>query len=362
MKSWLLALLAFVLLGIPGTMFVANVLTATNEVNITAVVEDPNALVEEETPVVVPVITDGGNGSGGSGRGGSDQDSDSGSDSDSESIESSEGISDQTNASSSVEGSSSGGSSSPTSSAPVSAPESVEEQALEASIFFGGYAFPNATVRFSIDGNSAVTAMADGAGYFQGSFSGVHLGDHIFSFQAADYSGEESRLVSYSYTVQNESPLYISSIFLPPIFAPASSGDTLTGVSIPGSEILVYGVSQMAQDLVLLDTIQVPEDGSYSYAVDLKSEGFDQYYVACNFKGKACGFSGIIPVQNIGVGDEIPTNIFADFTNDISVNFVDFSFMRAAFLSDVSILFYDLDEDGELTVKDFSLLNYHWTQ
>jgi hypothetical protein len=59
---------------------------------------------------------------------------------------------------------------------------------------------------------------------------------------------------------------------------------------------------------------------------------------------------------------EIPGNVFADFTADIKVNFVDFSFMRAAYLSGESILFYDLDEDGVLTLKDFSLLDYQWTQ
>ena len=99
-----------------------------------------------------------------------------------------------------------------------------------------------------------------------------------------------------------------------------------------------------------------------TYEVDLKEGAYSQYYVSCSYEGQGCGYSGIVPIQVIGDTYEIPSNIFADFTQDVEVNFIDFSFMRSAFLSSQSILFYDLDEDGDLTLKDFSLLDYQWTR
>lgn len=356
MKRWLLVLSALTLLGVPGTLFVANVLDVSNEVHITATVEDPNAIPEEEPNSVVPTSTSGGGGGGGNGSNSNSQSAAGEEETDEESQPDSTPDSSVPTDSSIADEQGDQASQNSTEEA-----DEVEEEE-RAIIYFGGYAFPNATIQFSLDGGVVLTAVADDTGYFEGNYSGLALGDHVFSFQAKDYKGDESRLVSYSYTVQSASPLYASSILLPPIFAPGNNGDALNGVAIPGAQIEVYGVTQSGQELVLLQTIDVPSDGSYKYEVDLKSEGYDQYYVACSFKGNSCGFSGVVPVQNVSANFEVPGNVFADFTNDVEVNFVDFSFMRAAFLSEVSILFYDLDEDGELTLKDFSLLNYQWTQ
>lgn len=354
MKRWLLVFSALTLLGLPGTLFLANLLEVSNEVHITATVEDPNAAPSDSSAVVSNSSGQGG-GSGAS----SNQSSSTNEDEEDGSNQSEEGSSGQT------QGSQAGESESNDTISETPSTDSTDAEELEepmATLYFGGYAFPNASVQFSIDGTHVSTLTADEDGYFEGSYSELVFGGHIFSFQAESYAGDESRLVSYSYTVQNESPIYISSILLPPIFTPADSGEGLAGVAIPGAEIEVYGVEQNGSGLVLLETIHVPDDGAYSYEVDLKTKAYDQYYVACTFKGQACGYSGIIQVQNIGANNAVPTNVFADFTNDVEVNFVDFSFMRAAFLSDVSILFYDLDEDGALTIKDFSLLNYQWTQ
>lgn len=351
MKRWLFLTFIFGFIGLPGTMFLVNTLEATNEVHVTALVKDPNEVAE--TPSVV--TTNGGGGGGGAGS------------------------NSQTNESSSDEAESSGDSADETdpdvdSETPVPQPEEDTKPTEDtktspapvptpqAAIYFGGYAFPDASVIFTVDGDAVFTVTADGDGYFEGAYDALDLGEHIFSFQAQSYDDNESRLVSYAYTVQNESPLYISSILLPPIFASTDEGQGLGGVAIPGAEIQVYGVSQGTQELVTLDTIQVNDDGTYSYDVDLKAGAYSQYYVACTFEGQECGYSGIVPVQLVGGTYEIPSNVFADFTKDIKVDFVDFSFMRAAYLSGQSILFYDLDEDGALTIKDFSLLDYQWTQ
>lgn len=359
MKRWLLVLSALALLGVPGTLFLANTLMVSNDVRVTAVVGSPGE--EEETaPVIIPTSSGGGGG----GAGGGSHSSSFGNADDDKEIDNeldgdAEGISgEQENTADTNTGAE------PESSADTTQTtnEVAVEQTPTTSIYFGGYAFPNASVTFMIDGEESISILADTQGYFEGVYSGLVFGEHVFSFQAESYEGDESRLVSYAYSVQNESPLYISSVLLPPIFTPGDTGDSLTGVAIPGSQIEVYGVSQNGQSLVLLETIEVPATGAYDYSVDLKTGTYSQYYVSCNFKGQACGYSGIVPVQTIGSEYVVPTNIFADFTSDVKVNYVDFSFMRAAFLSDVSILFYDLDEDGVLTMKDFSLLNYQWTQ
>jgi hypothetical protein len=103
-----------------------------------------------------------------------------------------------------------------------------------AAVYFGGYTFPSAVVIFTVDGETVFTVSADSEGYFEGSYDELDLGEHIFSFQAQSYDEQESRLVSYSYSVQNESPLYISTVLLPPIFASTDEGQGIGGVAIPG--------------------------------------------------------------------------------------------------------------------------------
>ena len=319
MKRWLLLTFAFAFIGLPGTLLLVNTLEVSNQVHVTALVGDPNEPVNSPT-----VITTSGGG------GGSD------------------------NGTIAVN--------IPTTVDQPNEDTSSTEQELQTVIYFGGYAFPNAEVTFTLDVDFSFTVSANDEGYFEGSYDELYMGEHIFTFQALSYEGEESRLVSYAYNVQNEAALYISSVLLPPIFGSNQGGDGLSGVAIPGSEIQVFGVSQGSQALVGLETIQVGSDGTYAYEVDLKEGAYSQYYVSCSYEGQGCGYSGIVPIQVIGDTYEIPSNIFADFTQDVEVNFIDFSFMRSAFLSSQSILFYDLDEDGDLTLKDFSLLDYQWTR
>ncbi len=315
MKRWLLLTFILALFSFPSTFFLVNTLESSNEVRVTALVEAPGTQ-----------STTSGSSGGNSGGGGRPLGSD------------------ETLPEASVE------------------EEIAAQPELQAAVYFGGYAFPDARVTFSLDGSLLLTLNADEEGAFQGSYGNLSLGEHVFTFQAYNYDGNASRTVSYAYTVLNEAPLYISSILLPPLFYPLETGEELEGLSISGSEIQVYGVSQGGEQLVPLSTIEVDEEGKYSYLLDLKDGTYEQYYVSCSFEGQACGYSAVIPVQIVGGVYEIPSNVFADFTRDIEVNFEDFSFMRAAFLSRVSILFYDLDEDGSLTLKDFSLLNYQWTQ
>lgn len=352
MKRWLLLTFIFGLIGLPGTLFLVNTLEVSNQVHVTALVE------ERESSQISEISSVSESGGGLNGQAGESSDNQESDEVDSFDANSDENESDSTDEEDGLT---------------IDEPDELEESdekedettivpEPQAAIYFGGYAFPNAQVVFTLDGEASYTFYADSEGYFEGSFGDLTMGQHIFSFQAESFEGKESRLVSYAYTVVSESPLYISSILLPPIFGSVENGQGLGGVAIPGSEIQVYGVSQSDQKLVELETIQVNEDGTYKYEVDLKDGAYSQYYVACSFQGQECGYSGIIPVQVVGGIYEIPSNVFADFTNDIQVNFVDFSFMRAAFLSDKNILFYDLDEDGDLTVKDFSLLDYQWTQ
>lgn len=352
MKRWLLLTFIFGLIGLPGTLFLVNTLEVSNQVHVTALVEESGGTE------IAEVSSSSGSGGGLNGQAAEFSDNQ-----ESDEVDNLNANSDENESDSKDEEDGS----------IVDEPDELEESDEEAeeeviapepqaALYFGGYAFPNAQIIFTLDGEATYTFSADSEGYFEGSFGALTMGEHIFSFQAASYEDKESRLISYAYTVVNESPLYITSILLPPIFGSVENGQGLGGVAIPGSEIQVYGVSQSDQKLVELETIQVNEDGTYKYEVDLKDGAYSQYYVACSFQGQECGYSGIIPVQVVGGFYEIPSNVFADFTNDIQVNFVDFSFMRAAFLSDKDILFYDLDEDGELTVKDFSLLDYQWTQ
>lgn len=358
MKRWIFLTVIFGLLSLPGTLFLVSTLEVSNEVHITATVEGP----ENESSGSSSVVSSGGGGGGGQNSGATSQNEDKDEKNDDEIDESDE---ENNEDSSNDESDDEGQSEAP--SLEEDSEEKVEETPVpeenpEAVIYFGGYSFPNAVVTFTLDGEVMFTIDADAEGYFEGNYDELSLGEHVFSFQAESYDGVETRTVSYAYTVVNESPLYISSILLPPLFEPDENGTGMEGLSIPGAEIQVFGVTQDGQDLVEIETIVVNEDGTYSYELDLKDGAFNQYYVSCMYEGKQCGYSGIIPVQIVDGAYEIPSNVFADFTQDVTVNFVDFSFMRAAFLSKANLLFYDLDEDGVLTLKDFSLLNYQWTQ
>ena len=231
----------------------------------------------------------------------------------------------------------------------------------QTSIHFGGYSFPNAQVTFSLNGEENLIVQADEKGYFEGEVKSVGLGENVFTFVAEGYEGNTSNLVSYSYTIQNESPVYIPYILLPPVIYITGTGD-LEGISIPGSTLDIYGVSTKDQSLVIVDTVQVDADGNFQIEFDLgQALPYEQFYLSCKLEEIECGYSNVIQVQTVGSTSRFIEEIFADFTKDIQVNFIDFAFMREAFLKSNPNILYDLNQDGVLDLEDFSLLNYQWT-
>lgn len=245
---------------------------------------------------------------------------------------------------------------------PSTDPEDDEQtQPAQTSVHFGGYSFPDAQVTFTLNGGQSFVVQADETGYFEGEYGAVSLGENVFSFVAENSTGNTTNLVSYNYTIQNESPVFIPYILLPPVIYVTSTGD-LEGVAIPGSTVDVYGVSTEDQSLVVVDTVQVDADGNFAIGFDLGQElPYGQFYLSCELKETKCGYSKVIQVQTVGATSRFIDEIFADFTKDIKVNFIDFAFMREAFLKKNSNILYDLNQDGALDLKDFSLLNYQWT-
>ncbi len=354
MKLWFILLSLLFIFVAPAAYLFANTLSASNDVTITATVPS------QESESGTSSTSGGGGGSGWYSQITNIQDEDADEDVDTDSNSTDEstpgtelGLDEDTSAQSGDEEADS------EESIEESVEEPVEPETTE--VYFGGYTFPNATISYSLNGEVVSTIQADTSGYFEGSYSVVEAGEQIFSFQAESYEGDESNLVSYAYTVQTGSPVYISSIILPPILD-VSSGGELEGVAIPGSEIQVYGVNLSDQSLHVVNTIPVGPDGTYVIEFDLgDSTVYDQYYVGCEWKGTDCGFSQIIQVQMVGEDYKFVDKIFANFTEDEEVNFVDFAFIRAAFLQGKNNPLYDLNQDGEIDLVDFSLLNYQWT-
>lgn len=235
----------------------------------------------------------------------------------------------------------------------------------ETTLHFGGYAFPNAEISFTLNGTTTLTLTADSSGYFEGTYDQLTTGSHVFTFEARDYQGNRSPLTSYFYTVDTLAPVYIPSILLSPLLyiEPQTSTEILGGVAIPGSSLQVYGVDTEDQSLHIIDTFIVEEQGQFSFDFDLSGPmPYDQYYVACSFEGLNCGYSAVIEVQTVDTSTtQLAPSFVADFTADIEVNYVDFSFMRYAFLNNKTHPLYDLNRDGRISLIDFSLLNYQWT-
>lgn len=239
--------------------------------------------------------------------------------------------------------------------------ESATPPPPQTSVHFGGYSFPGAQVTFTLNGEESLVIQADDEGYFEGEVEAVFLGENVFTFVAEGYEGNTSNLVSYNYTIQNESPVYIPYILLPPVIY-ITGGGALEGIAIPGSTLDVYGVSTKDQSLVIVDTVQVDADGNFNIEFDLgQALPYEQFYLSCELENSECGYSNVIHVQTVGSTSRFIEEVFADFTKDIQVNFIDFAFMREAFLKDNANILYDLNQDGELDLEDFSLLNYQWT-
>lgn len=231
----------------------------------------------------------------------------------------------------------------------------------QTSVHFGGYSFPGAQVTFTLNGDESLVIQADEKGYFEGEVNEVFLGENVFTFVAEGYEGNSSNLVSYNYTIQNESPVYIPYILLPPVIYITGAG-ALEGIAIPGSTLDVYGVSTQDQSLVIVDTVQVDADGNFNIEFDLgQALPYEQFYLSCELENAECGYSNVIHVQTVGSTSRFIEEVFADFTKDIQVNFIDFAFMREAFLKNNPNILYDLNQDGVLDLEDFSLLNYQWT-
>lgn len=354
MKLWFVLLSLLFIFIAPAVYLFADTLSISNEVHITATVPE----LESESSSNVS------SGSGGGGSWGGQiiniRDDEKGDEKDEEEEEADD-----------IEGD--GGSEPEPDIAPetgivVDDKEEKEEEVLDepaepdtTNIYFGGYSFPDATISYSLNGDVISTIQADTSGYFEGIYPSVEAGENTFSFQAENYEGDESHLVSYAYTVQTTSPVYISGIVLPPILDVSSEGD-LEGIAIPGSEIQIFGVDLSDQSLHIVNTISVNPDGTYAIEFDLRDPTvYDQYYVGCEWKGLDCGFSQVVEVQMVGDSYKFVGEVFADFTQDVEVNFVDFAFIRAAFLSGKNNPVYDLNKDGTINLVDFSLLNYQWT-
>lgn len=262
--------------------------------------------------------------------------------------------------------------------------EETEEDAV-VSLSANGYAIPSGKVLIYVDGRAKEVWTVDAAGSFSGQIKLDKSGTHVFSFVAKN-AGFSSPIRSYSLNVEAGQLYELSPILLPPVFA-WSSAKTMDGWVLPGATLSLF------IDDNFTESRTSDSSGWFSFGAN-DTNVSHSFYVTCNYFGESCGTSVVLTytaptatVENpiaethsVGtpgvkineettaiVTQEIQEEIIAsyltvaDFSGDGNVNYIDFGKMRNTFAKKIYDPTLDLDNDGLVTLRDFSILAHQWS-
>lgn len=242
---------------------------------------------------------------------------------------------------------------------------------------FRGIAYPGSKVTLLKDGQRAAATTASPNGSFEITLRKLAPGTYTFSVYGTDTDGVLSSAHSFSVTLSEDVTNVISGIFIPPTIRTdkkeVRQGDLITilGKTTPAAEVTVF-VNSAQQNvrkvnantdghwLLRFDTTILELGGHSAQSRATLGEDVSPLSVEAEFK---------VGTQNILWEEEeaAPTNVckgrtvVGDVTCDTRVNLVDYSILAYWFKRVNPPKHVDMNGDGLVDIRDFSILAFHWT-
>lgn len=248
--------------------------------------------------------------------------------------------------------------------------ESTDEpyQSGDARVIISGFAFPNSTITFLVDGKIARTVRSGGSGSYSVTLDAIAKGAYTFGVYGEDPSKVKSSTFSTSFTVTGGRTSELTNInVVPSIKAspdPVNPGETLTvtGYGLPNSIITLQNGKQKAS---LNSESSATADGSGKWTTTLNTSSFSKgtYQIRAKSEQTGGNKTNFSAYTYYGVGEKASGNLNADLNRDGKINLTDFSILLFWWNSNGgdSDPPADINSDGKVTLTDFSILLFNWT-
>lgn len=240
----------------------------------------------------------------------------------------------------------------------------------DARVIISGYAFPNSTVTFLVDGDIADTVRSNNSGSYTVTLDSIAKGVYTFGVYGEDPTKVKSSTFSTSFSVIGARTSELTNINVAPSIKvspdPVNPGQALTisGYGLPNSAILLeYGRQKFKQQM----QTNASSDSSGKWSATVDTGGFTKgtYQVrAKSTQTSSAVTTGFSNYTYFGVGEVAATGqSSADLSRDGKVNLTDFSIL----------LFWwntnggdsnppaDINRDAKVNLTDFSILLFNWT-
>lgn len=206
-------------------------------------------------------------------------------------------------------------------------------------VIFKGLAYPSSQVTIQRDATIVATVPADPTARFEVETTDHAPGIYTFSVFAEDALGRVGRTSNFTLSITQGTTTTVSGIFLGPTIAAdttsARLGDTITvlGATAPQSQVTIFVSSDEER------TFQVTADGSGLWTKQLIAN--DLGVGTHNTKAKSVS----------------PSNEISGFSNTISFSITDIPPQPCDGKRPG-----DINCDGKVNIKDFSILLFYWKQ
>lgn len=241
-------------------------------------------------------------------------------------------------------------------------------------ITFSGRAYPLSRVTILKNGQAAVTTIAGPDAKFNVSLANLSTGNYTFSVYGEDSDGRRSESFTFPVYVTSGASTNVSGIFIAPTIAVDKSqvrrGDNIAifGQSTPSGEITIEVNSDTTH------FVKTTADGNGVYLFNFDSTPLEIGQHLAKSKAAIVGEVSVFgrPVvfavgnKNITPKEDQKCPLKADLNRDCRVNLVDFSIAAFWYKRSSSTAFRLLEKDylsgdGQVDLRDFSIMAYHWT-
>ena len=223
----------------------------------------------------------------------------------------------------------------------------------DTNVIVSGVALPGMSVSLLKDGQRIATVPARDDGTFQITVTGLATGVYRMQIVGSVGYSQSVRSEVFEVRVIKNSTTKISGITLPPIL---SAVQDATNVRVTGFTFPKIAV-QLTIDGVQAALAVSDETGLYKFILPKQSLLKDTTIVVSTIHSGVPVSSTVVlfaasPESSPATGCQVRTDINGDCTVDV----VDFFVMRWRFLADVLSDRFDFDNDGSITIVDFSIM------
>jgi hypothetical protein len=225
-----------------------------------------------------------------------------------------------------------------------------------------GISYPQSTVTIYKDGAVVTSIQAGANAKFQTTLTNIPAGSHTISLNSQDPNGRKSLTISFVVNVTANTTIALTDVLLPPTIdisaTQLSKGDTLRifGQAQPISEVSIHVFSDEIINKVIADS-----DGAYDLSFSTKPLAEDSHTT----KSRAVISQLVSPFSQVlqfilGKGFGFKT---ADLNKDGRVNIKDFSMLLYWWntKTEKGLLVADINKDGKVNISDFSIMLFQWT-